>query len=195
MVRRPGRFALALVALAAASATATARAQDRDPRELEAKKACLGGRTDRGIELLAEMYAETNDPTYIYNQGRCFQQSGRPREALTRFREYMRKAPNMAADDKALVQGYISELEEQLKTSPAPDLSARPPTDNNQVVVSKPESKPDESPAIYTRWWFWTGVGAVVAGGVITALLVTRPSDPTPYRGDLTPGTVSVPSQ
>ena len=64
-MRRPGRFALALVALAAASATATARAQDRDPRELEAKKACLGGRTDRGIELLAEMYAETNDPTLM----------------------------------------------------------------------------------------------------------------------------------
>ena len=192
-MRRAGGVAAVLVALAATPGAA--RAQDRDPRELEAKKACLGGRTDRGIELLAEMYAETNDPTYIYNQGRCFQQSGRPREALTRFREYMRKAPNMSPDDKALVQGYISELEEQLKTAPPPDLSAKPPTDNSQMLVASPAQKPEESPAIYKRWWFWTGVGAVVAGGVVTALLLTRPSDPTPYRGDLTPGTVSVPSQ
>jgi hypothetical protein len=194
VVRRAGGFgAAALVALVATAGAA--RAQDRDPRELEAKKACLGGRTDRGIELLAELYAETNDPTYIYNQGRCFQQSGRPREALTRFREYMRKAPNMAPDDKALVQGYITELEEQLKTSPAPDLSAKPPTDSSQVLVSSPQPTAEEPPPIYKRWWFWTGVGAVVAGGVVTALLVTRPSDPTPYRGDLNPGTVSVPNQ
>jgi hypothetical protein len=98
-------------------AAAPAPAQDRDARENEAKKACLSGKADRGIELLAEMYAETNDPTYIYNQGRCFEQNGRAPEALTRFREYLRKSPNMAAEDKAQVQAHITEMEEQARQS------------------------------------------------------------------------------
>jgi hypothetical protein len=192
VVRRTGQLATAaLVALAAMAGTA--RAQERDPRELEAKKACLGGRPDRGIELLAELYAETNDPTYIYNQGRCFQQSGQAREALTRFKEYMRKAPNMSADDKALVAGYISELEEQVKARSAPDLSAQQPSNDNQLLVSRTQA--DETPPIYKRWWFWTGVGVVVIGAVATTVALTRPSDPSPYRGDLNPGTVSVPSR
>jgi hypothetical protein len=180
--------------LALTALTAPTRAQERDPREREAKKACLGGRTARGIELLAEMYAETNDPTYIYNQGRCFQQSGNAREALSRFREYLRKAPTMSADDRALVQGYISELEEQIKTTPPPpDLSAHPEGDS-QTLVSSP-AQADQTPPIYKRWWFWTGLGVVVAGAVVTTVLVTRPSDPTPYMGNLNPGTFSVPSR
>jgi hypothetical protein len=32
----------------------------------------------------------------------------------------------------------------------------------------------DESPSIFTRWWFWTITAAVVAGGVTAAVLVTR---------------------
>jgi tetratricopeptide (TPR) repeat protein len=190
-VRRTGGFATAALLVLAATA-GPVRAQERDPRELEAKTACLAGRTDRGIELLAELYAETNDPTYIYNQGRCYQQTGKPREALTRFREYLRKAPTASAEDKALVQGYIAELEEQIKTTPAPDLSARQPADN-QVLVSKTQA--DETPPIYKRWWFWTGVGVVVIGAVATTVALTRPSDPTVYMGNLDPGTIAVPSR
>ena len=192
MVRGAGGLAVAaLVAVAAMSGAA--RAQERDPRELEAKKACLGGRPDRGIELLAEMYAETNDPTYIYNQGRCYQQNGKPREALTRFREYMRKARDMSADDKALVQGYISELEQQEKAA-AVDLSARPPADTQVPTVAA--KRDEEAPPIYTRWWFWTGVGVVIVGAVATTLALTSgSSSPSPYQGDLNPGTISVPSR
>ena len=30
---------------------------------------------------------------------------------------------------------------------------------------------------VLTKWWFWTAVGAVVAGGVVTAVLLTQDSD------------------
>ncbi len=44
---------------------------------------------------------------------------------------------------------------------------------------------------ITTKWWFWTGLGVVVAGGaaVSAALLIER----KPSSGDLSPGTVSAP--
>jgi hypothetical protein len=119
------RTALVAIAMGAivAAAGRTAQAQPRDPRELDAKTACLANRPDRGIELLAELYAETNNPTYIYNQGRCFQQNGRAADAVTRFREYLRKAPSIDAAEKAQVQGYIAELEEQIRRTSAPTVA------------------------------------------------------------------------
>src|SRR5688572_13592528 len=110
------RVVSAVVVLAAILGTsATARAEDREARELEAKRACLASRPEQGIEILAGLYAETNDPTYIYNQARCFEQNGRAQDAVTRFREYLRKTPNLAADERAQVQGRIAELEQQLR--------------------------------------------------------------------------------
>jgi len=58
-------------------------------------------------------------------------------------------------------------------------LAAPPPptsTDTRLGVGAAdnvPPSSDDEHP-IYTRWWFWTGVGAVVAGGVLILLLANR---------------------
>jgi hypothetical protein len=39
-------------------------------------------------------------------------------------------------------------------------------------LVSVP--KAEERPPIYKRWWFWTAVGAVVAGGAVAAYALTR---------------------
>ena len=47
----------------------------------------------------------------------------------------------------------------------------------------------EETP-VYATWWFWTGVGLVVAGGVATAIIVTREKDPP--TGDFSPGLVQV---
>jgi hypothetical protein len=93
-------------------------AKELEAKEVQAKKACLASRPDRGIELLAELYAETNDATYIYNQARCYQQNGRAQDAATRFREYLRKSPSVDPAEKAQVQGYIAELEAQARPSP-----------------------------------------------------------------------------
>jgi hypothetical protein len=42
-------------------------------------------------------------------------------------------------------------------------------------------------PPIYTRWWFWTGAVAVVAGGVVLTYALTRPEPvPPPYDGGTT---------
>ncbi|HSY38574.1 MAG TPA: hypothetical protein VLA79_03570, partial [Polyangia bacterium] len=124
MVRRPPRPLGAIVALLIVAAGAGGVARAQDARELQAKEACLGGHPDKGIELLAQLYAETNDPTYIYNQGRCFEQNGRATDAVTRFREYLRKAQNLAPDEKTDLQKRIDDLEAQ--TRPAVTVSPAP---------------------------------------------------------------------
>lgn len=44
-----------------------------------------------------------------------------------------------------------------------------------------------ESP-VWARWWFWTGIGVVLAGGVVTVVALTTEKDPTP--GTISPGIV-----
>ena len=48
---------------------------------------------------------------------------------------------------------------------------------------------PHEPTPIVRRWWFWTVIGVVIAGGVTAGVLANR-SPPMPYIGDLNPGRV-----
>lgn len=38
----------------------------------------------------------------------------------------------------------------------------------------------EDKPALTQRWWFWTGVGVVVAGAAITTYALTRPDPERP---------------
>lgn len=55
------------------------------------------------------------------------------------------------------------------------------------VVVNQPARPAAESHPFYTRWWFWTIVGAAVAGGVVTGVVIGSNRDarafPTPSTG------------
>ncbi len=41
---------------------------------------------------------------------------------------------------------------------------------------------------VYGKWWFWTAIGAVVAGGVVTVVALRTEKDPV--RGSIDPGVV-----
>jgi hypothetical protein len=47
------------------------------------------------------------------------------------------------------------------------------------------------TPGIASKWWFWTGIGAVIAGGVATAILLT--TEKPHSTGSFNPGSVSGP--
>lgn len=44
---------------------------------------------------------------------------------------------------------------------------------------AQPPEGPVASPAVTSRWWFWTGIGAVVAGGTVLALGLSGAFDST----------------
>jgi hypothetical protein len=70
----------------------------------------------------------------------------------------------------------------------APPLPSAPPpaaADSSVPVVTATSPSPEESHPVYTRWWFWTGVTAVVVGGAVAAFFLTRPQTKTP--GSLDP--------
>jgi tetratricopeptide (TPR) repeat protein len=92
--------------LAGQQATAAVKSQER-----VAKKACLSGDYLKGVSILAELFVDTNDPTYLFNQGRCYEQNLRYAEAAERFKEYLRKAPKLSDSEKADVDRHIADCE------------------------------------------------------------------------------------
>ena len=78
-------------------------------------------------------------------------------------------------EEKVVVEKFVKPPEP--KTLPVEKPEARPFLPSFETVGGVVEKKPDEdlriseTKPIYKQWWFWTAVGAVVAGGV-TGLVV-----------------------
>ncbi len=67
---------------------------------------------------------------------------------------------------------------------------------STSVVVAAGERKEvtvvlEKSTPIVARWWFWTGVGVVILGGVALAIAAT--TEKSPDRGTIPPGQTSLP--
>jgi hypothetical protein len=89
---------------------------NKEAKKRAAKKACLTGEPAKGVEILADLYIDTNDPTYIFNQGRCFEQNNRYDDAITSFREYLRKAKNASQVDRDDAEKHIADCQTVQKT-------------------------------------------------------------------------------
>jgi hypothetical protein len=199
-----------------------AQAQEEavDPRIGQAKEACIAGDFHKGVRLLAELYTASEDPVWIFNQGRCYQQNAQPSLAVSRFREFLRKSKG-GPEDKDIredAKKYIAEIEaEGHGAAPAPSYK---PTDIKPTEVkptgeqstiplapieqaSQVNRSPSESltsvpestspkPPIYKRWWFVTSVVAVVAAGTVTAILLARGSGDNACNGSIGPTCVEL---
>ena len=173
-----------LAGVLAMLATRTAMAADQ--RELKAREAFAAQRYQDALDLFAKLYAETLHPIYLRNIGRCYQNLGQPDQAISSFRDYLRKAKNPTADETNEIEGYIKEMEE-LKRQKASASGSTPPTDPSgsapvtplpsaspppssgttaSAVLTAPQPPPEETPPLYARWWFWAIVGGVVLAGV-----------------------------
>jgi hypothetical protein len=187
-------FMLAGQQAAVARPSAAAREQ---VREREAKKACLSGDYQKGVSILAELYVETDDPVFLHNQGRCYEQNVRYVEAAERFREYLRKAPKLTREERAQVDQHIADCEAaaarnqarggtESPTAPAQPAQVSPqvglvplgsaqtvvqPTDST-TVVPPPSSQPTTGRSWHhTAQWVATGVGVAFLGlGVVEHL-------------------------
>lgn len=158
-----------------------------DSREMQAREDFGAGRYQQALDGFVKLYAEKLHPTYLRNIGRCYQNLGDPDKAISSFREYLRKAKGLRADDRAEVEGYIKEMEDLKKqreaasATPPPPPVAKPIEPIATPVVTPPprETRPaltlTEPPAgsmppveqatpVYKTWWFWTIIGVVAVG-------------------------------
>jgi tetratricopeptide (TPR) repeat protein len=150
---------------------ATARPEEQAKA---AKKACAAGDFRKGVDILAELYVDTNQTTFIYNQGRCYEQAGKFSEAILRFREYLLKTKDISAEDKADTEAHIAncsrfQVEQQAKMAPplaAPPQSGPEPIPSPQTLDVVAPTAPEPRSSILPT----TGI---VVGSVGLATLAT----------------------
>jgi hypothetical protein len=119
--------------LAGLFATSPPRAANREARERMARTACLAGDYSKGATILSQLFVETKDPNYIFNQARCFEQNAHCQEAISRFEEYLRVSKSLTDEEKAETQKHISDCQISLAkqsgqpAAPAPVVQIAPP--------------------------------------------------------------------
>ncbi len=233
MEKRRGAL-LGLMVVALLGLSGVARADHAS--EMKAREDFAAGRYDEALELFAKLYAETLNPVYLRNIGRCHQKLRHPDKAIDAFKDYLAKGKKISADERAEINGYIKEMQdlrdEQAKQgTPQPRRRrprrfkrrrqrrrsrrrrcdrcsrCRPPAVSRrrarirQARRIRPATRPRtrnrpapwwrspvrpaaaQSSPVYTRWWFWTLIGAAVVGGVVAAVVLSggtdRPGCPT----------------
>ena len=177
-------------------------AQAGSPTELKAREAFAAGRYEDALNLFAKLYAETLHPVYLRNIGRCHQKLKQPDPAIDKFNEYLAKEKKVSADERKEIEGYIKEMQalkdEQAQKNapppppvtpinpnppppaytanpPPPPYTGPPPSNTaSGTLIAQPGPRPEDTETpVYKKWWFWTGIGVVVAGGIVAAVLLT----------------------
>jgi hypothetical protein len=113
-----------LLALGILVGTAHAGTPTEKETELNARQAFAAARYDEAIELFARLYAETLNPIYLRNIGRCHQKKREPDKAIDAFRDYLAKGKSVSSSEKKEIQGYIKEME-QLRDQQSKDREAQ----------------------------------------------------------------------
>lgn len=153
------------------------------PQEKAARKACLTGDADKGVSLLADLFVESGDPVYVFNQGRCLQQNSRYKDAILRFEEYLRlgQTAKLDADARTAAKSHIEECKAKLAdeesaqallpqplAQPLPQQIPQPTAQPDATeTISQPKAEP-EAP----KGGKGLLVGGIVLGGVGVAAAV-----------------------
>jgi hypothetical protein len=193
VARCPAIRALIVVApILLASAPALA-AKRHAQQERTARRACLNGDYSKGVAILSDLFVDTKDPTYIFNQGRCFEQNSRYEDAAARFEEYLRVAGDKASpEDRAAAEKHLADCREKVAREHPPQLAQPEPLVPPPPVVTttpEPAVQPETAtePAAGTlagtappagpgrRRWGLITAGIITAtvgvGGVVTGLV------------------------
>ena len=165
------------IAIPCLLAPSAAQAASRQAQERAARKACLTGDYAKGVAILSDLFLDTKDATYIFNQGRCFEQNRRFEDAIGRFEEYLRASanPKLEEADKTAAEKHIADCrarlglpaeqptappaQPQVATAPAaPPVAALPPAPVSMVTAQPAPAQGQAS----------TGAGLRTAG-IVTA--------------------------
>jgi tetratricopeptide (TPR) repeat protein len=153
------------------------------------------GRYDTALAGFQAAYARRQMPWLLVNIGRTVQRLGRPQEAINYYERYKKAEPNIDAEAEKRINKYIEQARALLEstpeqptlplTPPKPDPTTTPPALNLNATAPTPPP-PSDAPAgrpVYKKWWFWTIIGVVVAGGVaggVAGAVLANKKQPVP---------------
>jgi tetratricopeptide (TPR) repeat protein len=179
-----GAWLLALPALAAPKPHAG------NDAESEARAAFSQGRYADALAGYQRLYDDTRHPTYLRNVGRCQQMLKDPDRAIASFREYLRISPELSQTARDEVEGFIRDMQELKRqrgeaaspkaTRPPPKLDLPPPQPRAggvDATIARPADHASDHSSDHAsdHTWAWAaGGGALVAAGVVVAVLLLQ---------------------
>lgn len=117
-------------------------------------------------------------PDFLFNIGQCYRNLGDYDAAIFSYKKYLAGAPD--APNRPQVEQLIVDLQARKDQEDARRLALPPPTPPGTAATAGPAPAPPPDRPIYTRWWFWTGVGVVAAGAGVATYELTRPGSGPP---------------
>lgn len=148
--RARGLWSLVIFIAASLFATASTNAASRHVKERAARKACLSGDYVKGVSILSDLFVDTKDPTYIFNQARCFQQNRRYEDAVARFQEFLRTGPDLDPSDKAAAEKHIADCQDLIAkqtAQPVQPVGLTSAVQQSLVQQPPPSFTPQVAPA------------------------------------------------
>ena len=133
------------------------------------------GKFDEALDEYQKAFDAKPIPDFLFNIGQCYRNLGDYQQAIFSFKKYLKLEPD--APDKEKVEKLIDDLEEKQERG-----------DGQKFVQKKDEPPPPPPPKqgstpIYKKWWFWTGVAVVGAGGGLGVYEATRGGAPDTTLG------------
>jgi hypothetical protein len=158
----------------------------RASQERAARKACMTGDVAKGIGILADLFLDSRNTTYVFNQGRCYEQNRQYPEAIGRFEEYLRVTPAQPSNmsDRIIAEQHLADCKRLLAEGvepapgtptaatdsppPPPAIEVPPPTvaPVAAVAVDGPPARPLPGAGLRTAGIVTgaIGGGALIAG-------------------------------
>jgi hypothetical protein len=154
------------------------------------------------LEGFKRAYLAVDDVGLLFNIAQCHRQLGNKAEAIKFYRWFAHKTETSPRREEA--ERLIAALEAQLAREPPPSSPSSPPPSAPPekpvelarpevtpplAVTTRPAPAPPVSPSlvttrpaprrtpVYKKWWLWTGLGVVVAGGAVAAALALTPNN------------------
>jgi tetratricopeptide (TPR) repeat protein len=191
-LRRVACLFLTLIVLAPTASRAEDRAPDEIARRHHERATTFYnlGQFEEAIGEYRKGYEQKADPVFLYNIAQAYRQLGALDRALFFYRRYLSTLPG--APNRPQVEQLVVELD-QLVAAQERARSPAPPQPLSGVSAPLPpgatdfdrlglRAAPVDQGPLWHRWWFWAGLGTVVAGGLLTGLLIGTSKD-TPTRG------------
>lgn len=130
------------------------------------------GKFKEALDEFTAAYEAAPLPDFLFNIGQCHRRLGHHDEAIFFFTGFLERADNV---NRADIEALIAEQ----RAAKARDDAKKNETlagEHAAVAAVITHSAPVERPRpMYKKWWLWTAVGVVVAGGAATVLALTLP--------------------
>ena len=134
------------------------------------------GRYEEAVASFRRAYEVKADARLLFDIAECYREMGAVDQALFYYDRYLAGWPD--AFDRAEVEEKVIELEAMRGGAP-PRTATAARRRHPVMIVEQPANKPQPTPHVWQRWWFWTAVGVALASGVTAAVLSSSGSGPS----------------